>query len=317
MTTTNALRALKTDDRIRGSGLGRRSGRRLSEQRAYPAWFLVPAFALLIVFFFAPNVMNFVYAFTNWSAYSNTIAPVGLANFATLLSGGDLVRDVGITIVYAALVAAFQNGIGLALALLLERDTRINRFARSMFFIPVLMSALAVGYMFQAILKPNGALNAAIGALVHSSVQIAWLDSTSWTVVVVALVNTWKWVGLTMLIYLAGLKTISPDILEAARIDGASWFRTFRWIRFPLLAPAVTFNVATGLLGSMNSFDVVQATTMGGPAQSTEVLNIFIYRMFGQGLYGEATAMSLSLLVVVAALAFPVIIYLRHRENVL
>jgi raffinose/stachyose/melibiose transport system permease protein len=120
-----------------------------------------------------------------------------------------------------------------------------------------------------------------------------------------------------MLIYLAGLKTMPHDILEAARIDGASWWRTFVSVRLPLLAPAITFNVATGLLGSMNSFDVIQATTMGGPARTTEVMNIFIYRTFGQGLYSQATAMSLVLLLAVAILAFPLIAALRRRENVL
>ena len=285
-------------------------------RRGYPAWFLFPAFAFLAVFFFTPNVLNFVYAFTNWSAYSDTISPTGFSNFATLLSSGELIRDVGITLVYAALASLFQNVFGLGLALLLERDTWINRVVRSLFFVPVLMSALAVGYMFQAMLKPDGALNQGLGLFTGSAVHIAWLNDTTWTIVIVALVNTWKWVGLTMLIYLAGLKTMPTDILDAARIDGASRWATFRFVRFPLLAPAVTFNVATGLLGSMNSFDVVQATTAGGPAHSTEVLNIFIYRTFGQGLYGQATAMSLSLLVVVAVVAFPVIIFLRRRENV-
>src|SRR5690606_15317510 len=112
---------------------------------------------------------------------------------------------------------------------------------------------------------------------------------------------------LSMLVYLAGLKTIDPDVLEAARIDGATSWQTFRSIRFPLLAPAVTFNVATALLGSMNSFDIVQATTGGGPARSTELLNIFIYRTFGQGLFSQATTMSLVLFLAVTLLAFPVV----------
>jgi len=88
-------------------------------------------------------------------------------------------------------------------------------------------------------------------------------------------------------------------------------------IRLPLIAPAVTFNVATALLGSMNGFDIVQATTAGGPARSTELLNIFIFRTFGQGLFAQATTMSLVLFLVVVALAFPVIAMLRRREDVL
>lgn len=283
----------------------------------HPAAFLIPAFAILGVFFFLPTIFNFVYALTDWSSFKSEIGFVGLQNFQDLISSGTLLSSLRITLIYAVLVAIFQNLFGLLLALLLERDTRINRFARVMFFIPVVMSALAAGYVFQAILKPDGAANAILSALTGQPVTIPWLGDTTWTLVVVALIHSWKWMGLSMLIYLAGLKTISEDVLEAARLDGASAWTAFRHIRFPLLAPALTFNVATALLGSMNGFDIVQATTGGGPARTTELLNIFIFRTFGQGLFAQATTMSLVLFVVVVALAFPVIRTLRKREEVL
>ncbi|KQM84456.1 ABC transporter permease [Agromyces sp. Leaf222] len=277
----------------------------------------MPALVVLVVFFFIPTVFNFVYAFTDWSSFKSEIGFVGWDNFVSLFSSGQLLGALWVTLVYAVLVAVFQNVFGLALALLLERDTPLNRGLRVAFFIPVIMSALAVGYIFQAMLKPDGAVNSIIGTVIGQPVDIAWLGSTTWTIVVVALVHAWKWMGLSMLIYLAGLKTIDGDILEAARLDGASWWTTFRSIRFPLLAPAVTFNVATALLGSMNGFDIVQATTAGGPGGTTELLNIFIFRTFGQGLFAQATTMSLVLFLLVAILAFPVIRTLRKREDVL
>ncbi|GAA1960830.1 carbohydrate ABC transporter permease [Agromyces allii] len=283
----------------------------------HPLWFLIPALVVLVVFFFIPTVFNFVYAFTDWSSFKSGINFVGWDNFVSLFSSGQLLGALWVTLVYAVLVAVFQNVFGLALALLLERDTPLNRGLRVAFFIPVIMSALAVGYIFQAMLKPDGAVNSIIGSIIGQPVDIAWLGSTTWTIVVVALVHAWKWMGLSMLIYLAGLKTIDGDILEAARLDGASWWTTFRSIRFPLLAPAVTFNVATALLGSMNGFDIVQATTAGGPGGTTELLNIFIFRTFGQGLFAQATTMSLVLFLLVAVLAFPVIRTLRKREDVL
>ncbi|WP_235493563.1 carbohydrate ABC transporter permease [Leifsonia sp. Leaf336] len=292
----------------------RRSRRRRQD---HPAWFLVPALIVLVVFFFVPTIFNFVYAFTNWSSFHSSISFVGVDNFAALFGNGSLLNDLRITLIYAVLVAIFQNLFGLILALVLERDTRINRFARVAFFVPVVMSALAVGYIFQALLKPEGGLNQILSSVTGQHVTIAWLGSTTWTIVVVALIHAWKWMGLSMLIYLAGLKTINEDILEAARLDGAGWWTTFRTIRFPLLAPAVTFNVATALLGSMNGFDIVQATTAGGPGGTTELLNIFIFRTFGQGLFAQATTMSLSLFLMVTILAFPVIYFLRRRENVL
>jgi len=283
----------------------------------HPAWFLIPALVILVVFFFVPTIFNFVYAFTDWSSFKTEINFVGFDNFSALFSSGTLLADLRITLVYAVLVAILQNLFGLVLALVLERDTRVNRAARVAFFVPVVMSALAVGYIFQALLKPEGGLNQILGAITGQEVSIAWLGSTTWTILVLAIIHSWKWMGLSMLIYLAGLKTISEDILEAARLDGASWWQTFTSIRFPLLAPAVTFNVATALLGSMNGFDIVQATTGGGPGGSTELLNIFIFRTFGQGLFAQATTMSLVLFLLVLVLAFPVIRYLRKREEVL
>ena len=286
-------------------------------KKDHPLWFLIPALVVLVVFFFIPTVFNFVYAFTDWSSFKSGINFIGGENFAALFSNGALVNALVVTLVYAVLVAIFQNVFGLILALLLERDTRVNRAIRVAFFIPVIMSALAVGYIFQAMLKPEGAVNGILGFLTGHDVQIAWLGSTTWTIVVVALIHAWKWMGLSMLIYLAGLKTINEDVIEAARLDGAGWWTTFRAIRFPLLAPAVTFNVATALLGSMNGFDIVQATTAGGPGGTTELLNIFIFRTFGQGLFAQATTMSLVLFLLVAILAFPVIRTLRKREDVL
>jgi ABC-type sugar transport system permease subunit len=302
-------------------GLPRRAGAPLRRQQgqkpAQPLTFLIPAIAVMFVFFFVPSVYNLVYAFTDWSSFKSSIGFVGLRNFANVLNNGVLLGDLKVNLVYAVLVAVFQNLFGLGLALLLEADTKINRFARTMVFIPVLMSALAVGYVFQALLKPAGSVNALLSFLTGHDVTYAWLSDPSLTLLWLTLIHAWKWMGLAMLIYLAGLKTISSDVLEAARLDGAGRWQTFRQVKFPFLAPAVTFNVATALLGSMNSFDIVQATTGGGPGQTTEILNIFIYRTFGQGLFAQATTMSLVLVIVISLMAFPTIILLRRRERVL
>jgi len=302
----------KTTQPVKG-----RRNRGRAEKSGHPMYFLIPALGILAVFFFLPTIFNFIYAFTNWSGFHNDIEFNGFSNIQTLLADGSLVSALSITLIYAVLVAFMQNLFGLSLAVLFEKDTRLNRVGRVFFFIPVVMSALAVGYIFQALLKPNGAFNGILSTLTGQHVAIAWLGSTTWTIVVVAFVNSWKWMGLAMIIYLAGLKTISEDVLEAARIDGAGPWKTFWQVKFPLLAPAVTFNVATALLGSFNGFDAIQATTAGGPAQTTEVIDLYIFKTFGYGLYGQATTMSLVLFLIVAILAFPIIGYLRRRENVL
>ncbi|MBW3090793.1 carbohydrate ABC transporter permease [Bifidobacterium miconisargentati] len=290
-------------------------GTRTLERKNYPLRYVVPAGAMLLVFFFLPTVMNFIYAFTDWSAFKKTIDFNGLENLQQLFESGTLMADIKVTLIYAVLVAFFQNTFGLALAVLLEKDTPLNRFARTMFFIPVIMSALGAGYIWQAILKTDGVLNQIFGFFVGHTVDIQWLGSTTWTIVIVTIIHGWKWMGFAMLTYLAGLKTIDSEVLEAASIDGANAWQTFWQVKFPLIAPAMTFNVATALLGSMNSFDIVQATTNGGPGGSTEILNLFIWRTFGKGLYSQSTTMSLVLFVMVMVIAIPLVIYLRKREE--
>src|SRR5215471_12151894 len=117
-------------------------------RRTHPMWFLAPAFAILVLFFLLPTLFNFIYAFTDWSGFKTAIKPVGFGNFADLASDGTLFRSLRITVEYAVLVAVFQNLFGFLLAVLLERDNRLNRIARVFLLIPVLMSALAVGYIF-------------------------------------------------------------------------------------------------------------------------------------------------------------------------
>ena len=309
MSTQSAARVVPNAEKEGGS----KSKKALMRQN-YPIRYLLPAYIMLLIFFFVPTILNLIYAFTNWSAYSKTINFVGFSNFIELFKSGNLLRDLRMTVIYAVLVAIFQNTFGLLLAVFLEEDTRINRFARTMFFIPVIMSALAVGYIWQAVLKTDGALNQILSFITGQNIDIAWLGSTTWTIVVVAAIHGWKWMGLSMLIFLAGLKTIDSDVIEAAAIDGANRRQTFWRIKFPLLAPAFTFNVATSLLGSMNGFDIVQATTQGGPGSTTEIINLFIWRTFGQGLSSQSTTMSLVLFIMVMIIAVPLIWYLRRRE---
>ncbi len=278
---------------------------------------MVPGVALFAAFFLIPNLLNFVYPFTNWSGYHDDVRFTGLTNLRALAHDGTLGSALRITLEYAAAAALCQNVFGLGLALLLERNTTLNRVLRAVFFLPVLISALAVGYIFQALLSPHGALNAGIAALAGHPVTIAWLGSTTWTLFVVAVVHGWKWMGLAMLVYLAGLKSVPEEMVEAARIDGASRWQTFSRVRWPLLAPALTFNVAAALIGSLNTFDIVQATTGGGPAHTTQVLDIYVFQVFGEGLYAQATAMSLVLFLVATLLAVPLVTYLRHRERAL
>lgn len=311
-TTTAAAKAL------RDSGSRRVTARsRARANKNYPWWFALPALIVMITLFVIPNALNFYFPFTDWSAFKPQINFVGLTTIESVFRDGTVFAAIRATVIYAILVAIFQNVFGLALAVLLERDTRANRLARLLFFLPMLLSALAVGYIFQALLNTRGALNSLLGAVAGHDVGIQWLGSTTWTIVIVTLIHSWKWVGLSMLIYIAGLKSVPGDVIEAARIDGAGAWKSFWRVKFPLIAPAVTFNVATALIGALSSFDIILATTKGGPGNATNVINVYMYLIFGEGLFSQATVTSLVLFLIVVIFAVPLIIFLRRRENVL
>lgn len=270
--------------------------------------------AMFTLFFILPNVLNFVYAFTNWNTYHSAVNFVGWSNFVNLFQTGTLVNDIRNTLVFATLVAVFQNTAGLVLALGLEKVTRGNTVLRTIFFIPVLMSPLAIGFLFKGILAYDGPINQFLSVLAGHAVHVGFLTSINWTIVVVSAVQAWKFFGFSMLIYIAGLAAIPEELGEAAKLDGASPWQAFWHVRWRMLAPALTVNIVLSLIGSLNSFDGILATTDGGPIRATEVFNMYIFNTFGQGLFGQSTAMSLVLFLTVALIGVPLIIFLRKRE---
>ena len=266
------------------------------------------------VFFLIPNLLNFAYSATNWNSYSDAIKFVGLANFADLIQSGTLWNDLRVTLVFAVLVALFQNSAGLFLAVFLEKSTRANGVLRAVFFIPVLISPLATGYLFKGVLAYDGPVNQILSFFSSSAVHINFLGSPEWTVVTVAWVNAWKFFGLATLVYIAGLAAIPEELAEAAKIDGAGPWQIFWRVKWRMLSPALTVNLTLSLIGSLNAFDVILSTTGGGPARGTEVFNIFVFQQFGSGAFGESTAMALILFFTVVVIAIPLITYLRRRE---
>jgi ABC-type sugar transport system permease subunit len=290
--------------------------RRRLRRDGHVLWFLLPALGLVVFLYVAPNVLNFAYSFTNWSTYHdyNDVGWVGTDNFKDLSREGIVWNDLWVTVRYALYVMVLENVVTLALALALERTTRVNGLFRSIFFVPVLISALAAGYLWRGIFDTNGVLNRFLGVFWPGDVHVQWLGSTTWTLLVIALIHAWRFGGIHMLVYIAGLNAIPTELVEAAKVEGASTWRVIRKIKLPLLGPAFTFNITLTLIGALSIFELVLATTKGGPARATEVLNVYIFQQFGAGFYAYATAVGLVLFVVICAVAFPLIAFLRRRE---
>jgi raffinose/stachyose/melibiose transport system permease protein len=279
---------------------------------------LLPAVALVSVFYLLPNVLNFALSMTNWSSYKSSINFIGLDNFVELAKTGELWDALSVTIRYAVFVMLIENLVALTLALALEESTFLNVILRAIFFIPVLISTLAAGYVFSSIFGTMGLLNNFLSAIAGIAglgpINIGWLGSTDYTLFIIGLVHGWHFGGIHMFVYIAGLKAIPYELVEAARVEGASSLQVLRQVKMPLLAPAFTFNITLTLIGALYIFDVVLAMSKGGPGRATEVLNMVVWRQFGTGAFGYATAFSTVLLIVILVVAIPLILYLRRRE---
>ncbi|MEV6301313.1 sugar ABC transporter permease [Actinoplanes sp. NPDC051861] len=280
-----------------------------------PGWwpFIIPALALVTAFFTLPFLLNLRFAFTDWSGYSDAIAFNGLDNFRSLIDQDILWQSIKVTLLYALAAMIMQNVFSLGMALALQRSTRTNGFFRSFFFLPVLIAPVAAGYIWGAILAPGGPLNGFL-SLFSDGFDYAWLGHPGSALLSLAFIDAWKWSGLITLVYIAGLNNIPESILEAATVDGANPWQRFWRIRFRLLAPAFTFTVVVTMLGAINAYDLVAATTRGGPGTSTTVLNIAMFNQYGSGFFGVASSLSLVVTVLVVALGLPLIAYLRRRE---
>ncbi|MBO9625984.1 MAG: sugar ABC transporter permease [Microbacterium sp.] len=276
-------------------------------------WFALPSLALVSLFFLVPFLLNIPFAFSSWSGYSTDIRFTGFANWSLLWRSGTLGNAISVTLVYAVIAMLVQNVVALTLATALRRTTRVNAFFRSLFFLPVLISPLAAGYIWRAIVAPQGVLNGAIGIVVPGF-DHAWLGDPVAALVIVAFVDAWKWSGIATLVYIAGLNSIPSSLLEAAEIDGASPAQRFWRIVFPLLAPAFTFNVVTTLIGALSAYDIIASTTSGGPGIATQTLNVAVQQQFGQSYFGTASTLSLTVTILVVLIAVPLVAWLRKRE---
>ena len=275
----------------------------------------LPAIGLLVAFHFVPVGFGSYYAFTNWNGISHA-RWIGLQNFREIFhdpgARGALWHTLELTICFVVAV----NALGLTLALGLNRTVKTRHFLRTLFFAPVVLSSLATAYIWGWIFDYPGALNRFLDAVGLDSLKRAWLGNPStalWTILVVMI---WQWVGLALVLYLAGLQAIPDDVYEATLVDGASGFFRFRKVVLPLLAPALTISVTLSVIHGLRVFDAVVALTHGGPNGATETLATQVYGdTFVLGRFGYGAALALMLSALVAFIALTQLVFLRRNES--
>ena len=283
-----------------------------------PTWaFVAPALAVYAVVMLYPSVAGVYYAFTDWTGIGGHKSFVGLRNFSDLLHDDRATGSLRNTLLLTLAIVVVQTSVGLLLALGVHAKVRSRMLLRVIFFAPVVVSPVMVAFLWKYIYdpQPGAGLNGLLGAVGLGALRHDWLGDSSSALWAVAAMVVWQYAGYSMVIFLAGLEGIPKELSEAAMIDGAGAFGRFRYVTWPLLAPALTVNVMLSTIGGLKLFDQVFAATDGGPGYSTETLSTVLYKQaFVFGHFGYSTAIALVLALFVAAVSLVQIHYLRARE---
>ena len=274
----------------------------------------IPIVLLFFCFNTLPLIKGFIYSFTNFKGYGNYDF-VGLRNYVDLFSDGRVGRSYLFTFKFALVSTIFVNVLSLILALGLNSKIKAKSALRAVYFLPNILGGLVVGYIFSFfftyILPAAG-----------KAAGIEWLSSsmlsntkTAWLAIVV--VACWQSVAMNTIIYIAGLQTVPEDVYEAGAIDGASGWRKFKNLTFPLIMPFFTINMVLCMKNFLMVFDQIMALTKGGPSQSTESISYLIYQNgMGGGQFGFQSANAVLFFVVIVAISvFQMTTVLNKKEE--
>lgn len=273
------------------------------QRHAYPMWFYLPTAILYVVFFAVPTFASFYFSLTRWTLFDTEF--IGFDNYIRFFQDPQLFQGFINTFVYGITTSSAKVIIGLALAVLLTSQILARGYLRSVVFFPVLVSTIGVGVMATALLDPfDGLVNTVLATFGIEGPR--WFTNPDIALLSVAAVDIWKGLGIATLIYIAGLMAIPREYYEAAQLDGASGWQQFRTITFPLAMPATGTVIILSLIDGLRSFDLIWATTGGGPGFSSDVIASVIYKQYQAGYFGLSTAGNVILFLVVTAIMIPV-----------
>lgn len=281
-----------------GGGVSRprRSGSLISYGRW---WWALPAILMVLLVHYIATAGGAFYAFTNWTGIGD-FDFIGLDNFRRIFEDPTLLGSLKNTLFLAFGFLVLTNVVGLLMALALNRTLKSRYLLRVLLFMPVVLSPLAVSYVWKFIFDFNGPLNQFLGWLGLESLQRPWLAEPRLALWAILIVMAWQTTGLVMVIYLAGLATVPMEIEEAAALDGAGTWRRFRHITAPSIRASIGIAGTLMLVQGLRVFDQVMALTNGGPSGATETLATKVYKeTFALSNFGFGAALALILSVII------------------
>ncbi|GAA1320151.1 carbohydrate ABC transporter permease [Brachybacterium tyrofermentans] len=275
----------------------RRTGRAPSDPKPLVGWlFIAPNLLGVLLFTVVPLVSVVALSFTTWNLVSGLegIEFVGIDNFLFVLQDPTFWRSLLITVVYAGVAVPLTLGVGLLLAMALNRDVPGRALLRACFFIPYIVNVVAIGMTWMMLLDPSAGLLNQFLANFGAEALPGWFASSRWALPALILVTIWAQAGYACLIYLSALQDAPEQLYEAARIDGAGRWRMFRAITWPSLLATTVFLLITLFVGISQSFGMIALITNGGPGASTTTLSFYMYQTSFQFYrFGYASAVGL------------------------
>lgn len=261
----------------------------------------IPILALFVCFNTIPLIRGIVYSFTNFKGFG-TYDWVGFRNYMDLFTDSRIGGSYLFTFKLAIVATILTNVISLILALGLNSKIRAKSFFRAAYFLPNVLGALVVGYIFQYLFTY---ILPALGEMIGSptlSQSLLSNENLAWFAIVI--VCCWQNIAMNTIIYISGLQTVPEDVYEAGDLDGATGWKRFRHLTFPLIIPFFTINMVLCVKNFLMVFDQIMAMTQGGPAQSTESISFLIYNngMKG-GAFGYQSANAVIFFIVIVAIS--------------
>ncbi|MHB1489130.1 MAG: carbohydrate ABC transporter permease [Cellulomonas sp.] len=288
-----------------------RRSRRTREYLVFLA-FAGPNLVLIALFTYRPLLTNMYYSTLDWNLGSRTATPVGFGNYLRWFHDPSSLEVLRVTAVFTVATVGATLLLGLLLATALNRRIRGRTAARAIVFAPYVLSGVGVGLVWLFIFDPTyGALSALLR--LWGTAGPDWYLDRSWALVMVIVVYVWKNLGYAAVVYLAALQSVPQDVLDAAALDGAGALRRFTRITVPLLSPTTFFLMVTTMLSSLQSFDLIQVMTKGGPLDGTTTLMYQVYvEAFVNGRAGYSAAVATILFVV---LLLATLVQMRFLER--
>lgn len=269
---------------------------------------LAPALLIIAAVAVYPMVRSFILSFQDWRFNKSPVPTgfVGLEQYAYAFQDRIFINSIKVTFLYTVLSVGMTIVLGLAVALILQKPTRLNLLVRSVLIFPYAVSAILKGFSFRFMLNEQyGILQLIIKTLIPPLAGFVWLANPFWALFWIAVSEVWGWVGLYALMFIGALGTIPTDMFEAAKVDGATNVQVFRHILLPMLMPVLVIATLLKTIFSLKIFDQIMVMTGGGPGRSTQSINHFIYQVAFRNLdLGYAAAVAWLLVLVLGVVAF-------------